>query len=182
MGGWIRKIGGVATLLGSFACTTAPPGPLSAEARPNVLFIIADDLGFGDLGVYGAEVETPVLDALAASGVQLTNFHTAATCSPSRSMLLTGVDNHRNGLGSMGEFLTLAQRGAPGYEGYLNDRVQTLGERLAAAGYFTAFSGKWHLGMKPESWPAARGFQRSFALLDGSVDKRSDICPAPIVP
>lgn len=182
MGGWIRKIGGVATLLGSFACTTAPPGPLSAEARPNVLFIIADDLGFGDLGVYGAEVETPVLDALAASGVQLTNFHTAATCSPSRSMLLTGVDNHRNGLGSMGEFLTLAQRGAPGYEGYLNDRVQTLGERLAAAGYFTAFSGKWHLGMKPESWPAARGFQRSFALLDGSGDNWSDIGPAPIVP
>ena len=97
-------------------------------------------------------------------------------------MLLTGVDNHRNGLGSMGEFLTPDQRGAPGYEGYLNDRVQTVGERLSEAGYFTAFSGKWHLGMRPEEWPAARGFARSFALLDGSGDNWSDTGPAPIVP
>jgi arylsulfatase A-like enzyme len=144
--------------------------------------LIADDLGFGDLGAYGAEVDTPNLDRLAAQGVQFTNFHTAATCSPSRSMLLTGVDNHRNGLGSMGEFLTPNQVGAPGYEGYLNDRVRTLGEWLGGAGYFTAFVGKWHLGMQPTQWPAARGFERSFALLDGSGDNWSDIGPAPILP
>jgi len=159
-----------------------PDASEAVSAAPNVLLVIADDLGFGDLGIYGAEVETPVLDRLAREGVQLTSFHTAATCSPSRAMLLTGVDNHRNGLGSMGEFLTPEQRGAPGYEGFLNDRVRTLGERLSAAGYFTAFSGKWHLGMAPERWPAARGFARSFALLDGSGDNWSDLGPAPILP
>jgi arylsulfatase A-like enzyme len=175
------RVLGLAFALTGLGCT-AEPGPSEGARKPNILFIIADDLGFGDLGVYGAEVETPVLDALAAEGVQFTSFHTAATCSPSRSMLLTGVDNHRNGLGSMGEFLTPDQRGAPGYEGYLNDRVQTVGERLSEAGYFTAFSGKWHLGMRPEQWPAARGFARSFALLDGSGDNWSDTGPAPIVP
>lgn len=162
------------------APTTAPTATMTQ--RPNILFIIADDLGFGDLGAYGAEVDTPHLDRLARTGVQFTNFHTAATCSPSRAMLLTGVDNHRNGLGSMGEFLTPAQRGAPGYEGFLNDRVRTLAERLSDAGYFTVFSGKWHLGMEPRQRPASRGFARSFALLDGSGDNWSDVGPAPIVP
>ena len=168
-----------AWLMWSVACA---PAPTPEAGRPNVLFIIADDLGFGDLGAYGAEVDTPVLDALAAEGVQFTSFHTAATCSPSRAMLLTGVDNHRNGLGSMASFLTPGQRGAPGYEGHLNSRARTLAERLRAAGYFTAFSGKWHLGMKPEHWPAARGFERSFALLGGSGDNWSDTGPAPILP
>ena len=169
-------------LMGMLVACAGTPAPVPESPRPNVLFIIADDLGFADLGAYGAEVETPVLDALAAEGVQFTNFHTAASCSPSRAMLLTGVDNHRNGLGSMGEFLTPEQRGAPGYEGHLNHRVRTLGEHLGAAGYFTVFSGKWHLGMRPEHWPAARGFRRSFALLDGSGDNWSDMGPAPIVP
>ena len=137
------------------APTTAPTATMTQ--RTNILFIIADDLGFGDLGAYGAEVDTPHLDRLARTGVQFTNFHTAATCSPSRAMLLTGVDNHRNGLGSMGEFLTPEQRGAPGYEGFLNDRVRTLAERLSDAGYFTVFSGKWHLGMEPRQRPASPG-------------------------
>ena len=173
------------TALAFASCTTQrqpPPAEDHATDRPNVLFIIADDLGFADLGLYGAEVDTPRLDALAASGVQFTNFHTAATCSPSRAMLLTGVDNHRNGLGSMREFLTPDQRGAPGYEGFLNDRVLTLAERMSEAGYFTAFSGKWHLGMAPDQWPAARGFDRSFSLLEGSGDNWTSVGPAPIVP
>ena len=164
-----------------WACTATQPR-IEGRARPNVLFIIADDLGFGDLGAYGAEVDTPHLDRLAAEGVQFTNFHTAATCSPSRSMLMTGVDNHRNGLGSMGEFLTPDQRGAPGYEGHLNDRVRTLAEWLSDAGYFTAFVGKWHLGMERDQWPNSRGFARSFALLDGSGDNWTDMGPAPILP
>jgi arylsulfatase A-like enzyme len=176
--------GGISLLLTAFLCVACATSETTkvVEPRPNVLFVIADDLGYGDLGVYGAEVDTPHLDRLAASGVQFTNFHTAATCSPSRSMLLTGVDNHRNGLGSMGEFLTPEQKGAAGYEGHLNDRVRTLAEWLAGAGYFTVFSGKWHLGMESTEWPASRGFSRSFALLDGSGDNWSDVGPAPILP
>ncbi len=172
---------GITLGLLTLACALTPPDE-QADSRPNLLLIIADDLGFGDLGAYGAEVDTPNIDRLAAEGVQLTNFHTAATCSPSRSMLLSGVDNHRNGLGSMGEFLTPNQVGAAGYEGYLNARVRTLAEWLGAAGYYSAFAGKWHLGMQPSQWPAARGFDRSFALLDGSGDNWSDIGPAPILP
>ena len=105
---------GITLGLLTLACALTPPDE-QADSRPNLLLIIADDLGFGDLGAYGAEVDTPNIDRLAAEGVQLTNFHTAATCSPSRSMLLSGVDNHRNGLGSMGEFLTPNQVGAAGY-------------------------------------------------------------------
>ena len=176
----VRAWAGVVGVLFT-GCAASQPVAQQA-ARPNVLILIADDLGFGDIGAYGAEVATPNIDRLAAEGVQLTNFHTAATCSPSRAMLLTGVDNHRNGLGSMGEFLTPNQVGAPGYEGFLNDRVFTLAEWVASAGYHSVFSGKWHLGMQPTQWPSARGFARSFALLDGSADNWSDVGPAPILP
>ena len=89
----------------------------AAVDRPNVLLIIGDDMGFSDLGVYGSEVATPNIDALASDGLRFTNFHVGATCSPTRSLLLTGVDNHRSGLGNMHEFLTDEQRGQPGYEG-----------------------------------------------------------------
>jgi arylsulfatase len=156
--------------------------PTTGDTRPNVLLIIADDLGYADVGAYGSEIATPHIDGLAREGIQLTNFHVAGTCSPSRSMLLTGVDNHLNGLGNMGEFLTPEQRGQPGYEGHLNDRVATLSELLRDAGYETFFSGKWHLGMESEQWPFARGFMRSYALLDGSGDNFSDTGPAPILP
>ena len=77
-----------------------------ADNRPNILLIIGDDMGFSDLGVFGSEVATPNIDALASDGLMFTNFHVGATCSPTRSLLLTGVDNHRNGLGNMHEFLT----------------------------------------------------------------------------
>ena len=80
---------------------------LAAPEKPNILLIIADDMGYSDLGITGSEIKTPTLDQLARSGVIMDNFHVADTCSPTRSMLLTGVDNHRNGLGSMGEFLTV---------------------------------------------------------------------------
>lgn len=157
-------------------------GPVLAEPRPNVLLVIADDLGFGDIGATGAELPTPALDRLARDGVLFSNFHTAATCSPSRAMLLTGVDHHRTGLGSMGEFLTDAQRGQPGYEGYLNDRVATIGEILRAAGYATAFAGKWHLGRVPGRLPGDRGFEHTLALVQGSADNWSELGPAPIEP
>ena len=89
-------------------CASSPH--TSDAQRPNILVIVADDLGYTDLGITGAEVDTPHIDALARDGVFFTNFHVAATCSPTRSMLLTGVDNHRNGLGNMSEFMTAEQK------------------------------------------------------------------------
>ena len=145
------------------------PAP-AAPSRPNFLIIVADDLGFSDIGAFGGEIDTPNLDALARSGARLTSFHVSPTCSPTRVMLLTGVDHHRAGIGNMAELLTSEQRGKPGYEGHVNDRVATLAEELRAAGYHTLMSGKWHLGTEVGSWPADRGFERSMALLQGGAN------------
>lgn len=138
--------------------------------QPNFLIIIADDLGFTDLSAFGGEIHTPNLDRLAAKGVRLTDFHTALACSPTRAMLLSGTDNHIAGLGQMSEFSNLHpdKFDKPGYEGYLNDRVAALLEILSDAGYYTFISGKWHLGLLPEYWPLARGFQKAFTLLPGA--------------
>ncbi|MET0589240.1 MAG: arylsulfatase [Novosphingobium sp.] len=165
------------TLRTALACTfltaslTAPALAKEAPAQPvqpNFLVIVADDLGYSDLGAFGGEISTPNLDALALSGVRLTGFHTAPTCSPTRSMLMSGTDNHRAGLGNMAEATAPNQRGKPGYEGYLRADVAALPERLQAAGYTTLFSGKWHLGLTPEQDPHSRGFEHSFALLQGA--------------
>lgn len=153
--------------LANAAEPTAPAATRSVEKRPNFLIIVADDLGYSDLGAFGGEIETPNLDALAKAGVRLSGFHTAATCSPTRSMLLTGSDNHQVGLGSMAEILTPGQKGQPGYEGYLNDRSVTVAELLRDAGYRTVMAGKWHLGLTDDQSPTARGFERSYALLQG---------------
>jgi arylsulfatase A-like enzyme len=141
-----------------------------ASRRPNFLVIVADDLGFSDLGAFGAEINTPHLDALAYAGVRFTDFHTASACSPTRSMLLSGTDHHIAGIGTMAEACPPDLAGKPGYEGYLNDRVAALPEILHEAGYFTAMAGKWHLGLTLERAPAARGFERSFALLPGAAN------------
>jgi len=110
--------------------------------RPNILLIVADDLGYSDLGAWGGEINTPVLDKLANEGVRYTNFHVAATCSPTRAMLMTGIDHHRAGLGNMAVWMAPNQRGQPGYEGRLNNVVQALPERLQASGYHTYMAGK----------------------------------------
>ena len=159
----------IRTLLASLAFASALTSPLAARtpARPDFLLIVADDLGWSDLGAFGGEIATPNLDAIANSGVRFTGFHTAPTCSPTRSMLLSGVDNHQAGLGSMAETLQPDQTGRPGYEGYLNDRVASVAELLRQGGYRTLMAGKWHLGLTPERGPAARGFDRSYALLQG---------------
>lgn len=133
--------------------------------RPNILLIVADDLGFSDLGCFGGEIATPRLDALAMAGMRFTDFHSAPACSPTRAMLMTGTDPHIAGIGTMLEVAAPGFDGAPGYEGHLNNRVVTVTELLRDAGYHTLLSGKWHLGETPESIPAARGFDRSFALL-----------------
>ncbi len=147
-----------------------PFNTASADSRPNILLIVADDLGFSDLGAYGGEIHTPNIDQLAASGVQFTNFHVAATCSPTRSMLMTGVTNHLVGMGNMKEIMADNQKGQPGYETWLNDSVVTLPTLLQDAGYNTYMAGKWHLGDRPQSQPVARGFTRSFALMESGAD------------
>lgn len=152
------------------AALAAPSIASAADAtrRPNIVIILGDDLGFSDMGSFGGEIKTPNLDSLARDGVRFTNFYTHATCSPTRSILLSGVDTHQNGLGNMDEWTAPNQRGIEGYEGYLNNRVVTLPQLLKNAGYHTYMVGKWHLGKKPDQIPAARGFERDFSLLDGA--------------
>lgn len=145
----------------------------TVDDRPNILLIIGDDMGFSDLGVFGSEVATPNLDALANEGMRFTNFHVGATCSPTRSLLLSGVDNHLNGMGNMHEFLTPEQKGKPGYEGYLNDRVVTIVNLIRDAGYSTSMVGKWHLGADEGSRPHDRGFDQTYALMQGAADNYS---------
>jgi len=139
-----------------------------APRRPNIVVILGDDLGFADMGMFGGEIKTPNLDAIARDGVRFTNFYTHASCSPTRSLLLTGVDTHLNGLGNMDEWTAPNQVGLAGYEGYLNNRVATVPQLLKGAGYHTYMVGKWHLGKQPDQIPAARGFERDFSLLDGA--------------
>jgi arylsulfatase len=108
-----------------------------ANDKPNILLIIADDMGYSDMGCFGGEIKTPNLDALAARGVRATNFYVGPTCSPTRSMLLTGCDHHVAGFGNMEEYLGPKQKGKPGYEGHLNDRVVPVAKLLRDGGYHT---------------------------------------------
>jgi arylsulfatase A-like enzyme len=138
--------------------------------KPNFLIILADDLGYSDISSFGSEIDTPGIDSLAKSGVKFSNFHVAATCSPTRSMLLTGVDNHLNGLGNMRIIMDDNQFGQPGYEGELNTRVETVSTILQRNGYSTYLSGKWHLGMQTDNLPVNRGFDQSISLMETGAD------------
>ncbi len=142
-------------------------GQGTSDKKPNFLVIVADDMGFSDLGSFGGEIRTPNIDQLASQGVRYTNFYVAPTCSPTRSMLMTGMDNHVVGLGNMYEKTASNQMNEPGYEGVLRLDVPTLPEMLKSAGYHTYMAGKWHLGKEKEYLPRARGFERSFAMLSG---------------
>jgi arylsulfatase A-like enzyme len=154
------------------ACQKGPAegAAVSADAKPpNILYILADDLGYADLGVFGSEIPTPHLDALAKDGLLLTDFYAGMTCSPTRAMLMSGTDNHQAGLGVMGKPTREDQKGQPGYEGHLNFRVASLADLMTDAGYNTYMAGKWHLGEEVETGPRARGFRRSFVSLDGAA-------------
>lgn len=141
------------------------PAPIS---RHNIVLIVADDLGYSDLGCFGSEIATPNIDALAREGQILTNFYTAATCSPTRAMLLSGTDNHIAGLGNMAEQVSQIEQqlGKPGYEGYLNSRVVSVAQLMKDQGYHTYIAGKWHLGLTKHQSPEAKGFERSFTLME----------------
>lgn len=154
------------------------PVPIqSAPARPDILLIVADDMGYTDWGGFGGEIHTPNLDALAARGQRFAQFYTASTCSPTRSMLLTGIDHHMVGLGTMIELISPNQIGAPGYEGYLNSRAVTLPQLLNDSGYKTLMAGKWHLGLEPAQDPSRFGFDHSFAMLRGAASHFGDEAP-----
>ena len=160
-------------LLSACSDGQAPGTETAAEAqparRPNILFILADDLGYSDLGAFGSEIPTPNLDALARNGMLLTDFYAGMTCAPTRAMLMSGTDHHVAGMGVQGRPSREDQRGQPGYEGYLNFRVASLAELMTDAGYNTYMTGKWHLGEEVEHGPRARGFKRSFVSLDGAA-------------
>ena len=142
--------------------------------RPNILLIVADDLGYTDMGAYGSEIRTPNLDNLAAEGLLLTDFYAAPTCSPTRAMLLSGTDHHLAGLGTMYGGWDTNQVDQRGYEAHLNQDVVSVSSILRDSGYHTYMAGKWHLGGAPELQPPSRGFEQSFYLVQGGASHFSD--------
>ena len=147
-----------------------PPRPTPSADAPNIVIVLVDDLGFSDLSCYGSEISTPNIDALAAEGVQFTNFHVTPMCSPTRAALLTGVNPHRAGAGHVAN----SDPGFPGYAAELADDVSTMAETFRDAGYATMALGKWHLTKDADmsdagpkkSWPLQRGFDRYYGFLD----------------
>jgi arylsulfatase A-like enzyme len=139
----------------AFGIQAAHAAPAAKQDRPNILLIVADDLGYTDLGSLRREIATPNLDKLARRRREDDRFYASPFCSPTRAMLMSGSDNHLVGFGDMAELMLPEQRGKPGYEGNLNERVVPMAQVLKDAGYRTAMAGKWHLGVKEEFSPAA---------------------------
>ncbi len=150
---------GIASLALTFtACSTS-----THQLKPNIILILADDMGFSDIGCFGSEIKTPNLDSLASKGIRMTQFYNASRSCPSRASLLTGLYQHQAGVGDM-----VSDLGYPSYQGYLNEDCITLAEALKYNGYNTFMSGKWHVGGRPEVHPLKRGFNRYFGLIDGA--------------
>ncbi|MBI1343346.1 MAG: sulfatase-like hydrolase/transferase [Terrimonas sp.] len=142
------------------------PAPHQRE-RPNIVIIMADDMGFSDIGCYGGEISTPNIDRLASEGIRFTRMYNNAWCSPSRASLMTGLYPQQAGLG----VLANPRTGPEGpYQGYLSDQCVTLAEVLKPSGYTTALSGKWHLGEAKPHWPSDRGFDHHFGLISGAAN------------
>ena len=151
------------------ACDPDPSGQgeIADDSRPNILLIVADDLGYADLGSFGSDIQTPNLDALAETGVRFSQFHTAPYCAPTRAMLLSGNNNHVAGMARQGRD-GLLEYSVPGYENSLSDRIVPFPRLLQQTGYHTYTVGKWHLGLADENSPRAAGFTRAFNLLQGA--------------
>lgn len=147
------------------ATRSANTVPSKPSKQPNIVVILADDMGFSDIGCYGSEIHTPNIDRLAKNGVRFSQMYNCARCCPTRASLLTGLYPHQAGIGYM--IKDMHQRN---YEGYLNDRCLTIAEALGANGYKTYLSGKWHVGTAPEHWPCKRGFDECFSLIGGAAN------------
>jgi arylsulfatase A-like enzyme len=149
----------------------AASAPATHPLKPNLIIILADDMGFSDVGCYGGEIPTPNIDALAAAGLRFTQFYNTARCSPTRASLLTGLHPHSAGMGTLAEDpgKRSPANAAAGYQQYLNDRCATLAEILRPEGYKSYISGKWHLGyFGEEKWPLQRGFDRFYGIISGA--------------
>jgi arylsulfatase len=152
------------------SCHVSLAQTTSTQSRPNILLILADDMGFSDIGCYGGEAKTPNLDALAADGLKFTQFYNGARCCPTRASLLTGLYAHQTGMGHM----THKDQGYPGYRADLNNQCATIAEVLSDAGYRTYMVGKWHINKneKPAgpkyNWPLQRGFEKYYGIIWGS--------------
>jgi arylsulfatase len=149
----------IAIVVTGLGCRGQAPGdadspratPARADRRPNILLIVADDMGYTDVGFMGGEIATPNLDALANAGLRFTNFHAGSSCGPTRAMLMSGRTNR--------------EVGVAGPDAVLAPDITTLPELLKQAGYHTYMAGKWHIGHEPAQGPAAQGFESSFALV-----------------
>lgn len=152
----------IAISMGSASCQSSK----HADPRPNIILIMADDLGYSDLGCYGSEINTPNLDKLAATGIRFTQFYNAARCCPSRASLMTGLYPHEAGIGDMtNDAFNYAKEG---YQGNLNRKCMTIAEVLRMSGYNTFMVGKWHLGKHSGMWPCDRGFEQYFGIVEGA--------------
>jgi len=162
----MKKLLQALTLLGSASLVCA----VNASGRPNLVLIVADDLGFTDTAPYGGEINTPSISQLAQQGIQFTNYHTAASCAPTRAMLLTGVDSHLAGVPNIPEAIPAEQAKHDHYQGSLSHNVVTVASLLQASGYHTYMSGKWHLGKEKHQLPFYRGFERTVSMADTGAD------------
>lgn len=140
---------------------------IPVDSRPNIIYIMADDMGYSDLGCYGGEVSTPNIDQLAANGIKLKKFYNNSRCCPTRASLLTGQYPHTVGMGGMVGPSKGPKEYGP-YQGFLNDSFPTIAEELKKVGYNTYMSGKWHVGERPEHWPLKRGFDHYYGLISGA--------------
>lgn len=159
-------------MLRSAVCLLSIIASLSAAERPNVIVILADDMGFSDLGCYGSEIATPNLDALAVGGMRFSQFYNSARCCPTRASLMTGLHPHQTGIGHMteepGEMIPPDRQ--PAYQGHLNRESVTIAEVLKDAGYSTLMTGKWHLGQsKHDRLPLQRGFDKFYGCYSGAT-------------
>jgi arylsulfatase A-like enzyme len=181
--GFVRKSfawlgGGITAAIAMFGTGMAAEAQ-SEVTRPNIVLILVDDAALMDFGIYGGEARTPNIDALAARGAMFRRHYSSPLCSPSRAMLLTGMDNHMTGIATIPEVLPKEHVGQPGYTMHLEPGVLTLADRLKTAGYRTLMSGKWHLGSGAGDLPNAHGFDRSLALDASGADNWS---PKPYMP
>ena len=149
------------------------------ENRPNIVLIMADDMGYSDIGCYGSEISTPNLDWLANHGLRFRNFYNNAKCCPTRASLLTGLYNHEAGMGNMVSKADVAYQPGP-YQGFLNQNCVTIAEVIRPAGYSTYMSGKWHVGEREEHWPLQRGFDKYFGLISGACSYFEIVKEAPV--